>query len=898
MIFSGRCYERESVPYKALDSIVDAISRHLLLLSKLEVEAILPRNTTALARLFPVLRQVQAIAGGRQRVSSIPETQETRRRGFAALRELIGRMSDRNPLVFFIDDLQWGDEDSAELLAHLLRPPDAPALLLIVCYRSEEPAKVQLLTRLLHHASLTDTGEARELVVEEFDDSEAGEFAEALMAGHASAASATPGDIVRASGGNPFLIDQLARFAQAGSELAAAREPGDFAAIASGPSKISVDALVRARVSGLGEEARRFLETIAVLGGPLELKVATKASQTESGEISLVARLRAARLIRIRLEGEREEVEIYHDGIRAALVHDLAPPALRSRHLEVALALEASTHSDPETLATHFEGAGENARAAKYAAKAAIQASAALAFDRAARLYEAALRLQQPGHIGREQLYGGLGDVLANAGRGHEAGYAYLSAAEHHEGLDRLELKQRASVQFLRSGHLDLAFRTMDVVLKAVGLKLPRRPSYALVSSLLGRIWIRIRGLRFRERDRTQIPPKDLFRIDVCWSVAMHVGTVDNVRAAAFQARQLLFALRAGDPYRVGRAVAIEVAYSSIGGLKSQRRTQQLTAIADDLAARVGDLQLNGLVELVKGMAAYFEGRWKPALALLQSAERRLRESRSGIAWELDIVHFYMLCSLLYTGEWRELRYRLPSMLKEATERDDITATTNLRTRLGHLTCLAANDVGGARAEVEEGINAWSRDGFHAQHYFELRARVEIALYNGEAWTAWRHFQAGWARLRRSLWLRVQLILIETLSLRASAAVAVAAISHSPRERFLRIAHRDARRLQRTRVAWVVGTAGLIEAGIASVRGDIASAIRLLDSASLQFDGADMALYAAMARRRKGLLVGGGVGRDLVEAANQYLAREMVADPDRLEAMLLPGFQSSTDPTD
>src|SRR5947209_20451296 len=55
IILQGRCYERESVPYKALDGVVDSLSKHLASLRHTKAEALMPRNSLALVRVFPVM---------------------------------------------------------------------------------------------------------------------------------------------------------------------------------------------------------------------------------------------------------------------------------------------------------------------------------------------------------------------------------------------------------------------------------------------------------------------------------------------------------------------------------------------------------------------------------------------------------------------------------------------------------------------------------------------------------------------------------------------------------------------------------------------------------------------------------------------------------------------------
>ena len=841
---SGRCSERESVPFKALDDIVDALARYLGSLPPERADALMPREAHALARMFPVLQRVSAFALAP--VREVRDLGEQRRRAIGALRELLSRMADRKPVVAFIDDVQWGDVDSEEVLNEVLRAPDAPALLLVVAARARENAVSSLRTPMvdlelgpLPHAVCTEL--AGQLVK--------GERAEALA---------------RESQGNPFLLLQLARFG------------------ASAPMTLAQ--MTQLRLAELSDAERRLIEVTSVAAGPLPEAVALEAAHVAPSEHDTVRALKSARLLR---STNTDRLEMWHDRLRQAVLAGLAPERTVGLHKSIAEALERlSNPGQPEIELTawHLAGAGMGERAADATLRSAVKARAHLAFDRAATLYERALTQLPQGDARRHSTLVAWGDALSFAGRGVEAAAAYRQAwSVHPSGQaeaspSALELRRRAAEQLLRAGHVDEGLKTIREVLKEVGMTLAPTPWRALAALAFRRLHVRLRGLAYTPRGVTEVRPSDLARIDVCWSVSVGLAMVDTIRGASFQTRQLLLALDAGEPFRVARALAAEAAFVATDGLRSKAHARGLIDRARNIAQHGGGEDgLLGLIDFCDGLTHFLVGEWAQAQALSTRAERQFSDIGAPVSWEAASARLFSVWSLFYLGEIAELSRRIPALLREAEARGDLYAVTSLKSGLSNVSLLAAGDPSGARAAVREVMQRWSATSFHFQHYWALLSEGLIDLYERTPAEGWARLEAGWPALKGSQLLRIQNVRIEASFLRARLALATGRLD---------VAAKALRLLEREDIGWARGFALLIRAAAAPQPGE------LLSQALTCFDQEGMGLFAAATRLRLSATQEVPLRDANARAATAWMAAQGIVDPERMTAVLIPTLAS------
>lgn len=376
-VLHGRCYEQEFIPFKAVDSLMDSLTRHLMQWPPDELAKLSTPDAKSLARLFPVLGRVFT-----QEEGALPEVGDLhsiRQRAFGAVRELLRALARRTRLVLFIDDLQWGDVDSCALIAEVLRGPDAPRLLLVLAYRNEHEDSNACL-RAIRHAASTACAPDRDVTLDigSLDTRDAHDLALELL--ERSAATHTLERMLQQAAGSAFLIHELAQHVRAGGTLRDA-------------DTLELDDILWQRVLALAPEPRALLTVVAVAGRPIKLAHAQRAAGTATLAPRALWGLRAERLVRTDGTGPAMEIETFHDRVRESIVARIGVEDSTRYAAELARVLESEQAADDEGLAALYERAGELGRASEFYTRAVPQAVAALAFQRAEVLARKAISL-------------------------------------------------------------------------------------------------------------------------------------------------------------------------------------------------------------------------------------------------------------------------------------------------------------------------------------------------------------------------------------------------------------------------------------------------------------------------------------------------------------------------
>lgn len=876
VVLAGRCHESEMVPFKALDDVVDRLSRYLKSLPPSKAEALAPHDVQCLLRVFASLAQVDAIAPVRPKPAEILDAEELRQRAFASLLELLCRLADKSPLVLIIDDVQWGDLDSVAFLGRLLKGSSPPSLLFIASFRSEDGDTSPFLQSWRSHVASSQSVIVREVELDVLTPSESGELAMRLIEGRSDVDRPRAEAIAQESRGDPFLIDQLTRYS-----------PG---AATDSEGAATIRQVIESRLASLPPSVQQLLEIVAVAGQPVPVSVVRRAAGVDIDDDPTLANLVIDRLARLRETRGPREIELYHDRIRETMIAAMSVEKRRARHLALAMALESEGGFDPAILARQFQEAGDRAAAARHMFAAAEQASRVLAFDRAAQFYK--LALDHGSWHGDElvQVRCKLATALVQAERGTEAAHVYLDASREAQASVAIELKRLAAEQLLRSAHIEEGLDLLRSIAGQLGVRLPTKPWHAIACLLWQRTRVAFHALRVREQPPAAVATEDLRILDLYWSLTIGLEMHDVIQSSDFHARHMLLALRVGDRNRIAMSLATEAAYRSTSRRRDTRKIRELLSTARALSEGTARPQTRGLIAAMEALCALLTGDWRNAWELSQQADRILREECTGVAWERGANTRVAIAAALHLGEWSKLSdfaEHLASRLQEAKARGDIHAVHSMFA--GVHVCFLTERPWLARELVREAVAALPTSGFFVTHFSAIQAQVDLALYNGEVELAWTLVDSQWRRLTESGFLRVQYIAAMAFHFRARAALAAAAIARDDPRVHLREALHCAHKLERERTRWADVLALVVRASVASVEGDRQAAVMLLEKAEAKADATHMSHYVAACRYRRGTLLGGSLGQSLIADALSWAASQRVVDPPRIFDMLAPG---------
>jgi tetratricopeptide (TPR) repeat protein len=486
VVMSGRCYDRESVPFKALDSLIDSLASYLQSLPETDAALLLPDDMGLLVQVFPVLQRVKVVEQApRARLSGLDEPQ-VRQRAFRALRALLWRLSSRTRIIWFIDDLQWGDADSAEALFEVLRPPDAPVVLFLGTYRSDEAETSPFLHRWEERKRNPDVQlECREVAVGPLSEEQCAELVVALLRQDTEAIQRRAVEFAQEASGNPLLLIELV---------------GCFDPATDSFHALPIHEVIRNKLGRLPADAELLLEVVAISGQALAVQEASKVAGQTTAAVATLTHMRNERLIRLIGPEEKPLVDTYHDRIREAVLGQLQDGRRKALHLALAeviekdvgslsaeqmAALEGGDHGGPEDnraihrvydLAYHFDAAGQKRKAWMYALLAAEQARRQFALDMAVNNYALAKRnAQESSTAVHYRIAEGYGETLMLLGR-------YAEANEQLEGVIDLvgDAERKARIEALqgdiaiKQGLVDKSIAFCEQGLRRLGIWVPR----------------------------------------------------------------------------------------------------------------------------------------------------------------------------------------------------------------------------------------------------------------------------------------------------------------------------------------------------------------------------------------------------------------------------------------
>ncbi len=370
---------------------------------------------------------------------------------FEAVRCALAHLSAEQPAIVLLDDLQWSDETTLELLAALAPSLPEMPVLIVAAYRSDGLPRDHRLRWLRNELRRND--QLQELALEPLDREGVAELLEVLLP--EPPAPSLVRTVHDRTMGSPFFVEELVTALEVRGSLAAGNHGLELTDEGEIPVPDTIREAVLVGFSELSPEAREAAGIAAVLGQQLDLQLAAEYAP-EAG---------LAELVRVGLLEEREfgRADFRHTLMQEVLYIEVPWSRRRDLHSQLAQAIEAGGGPGVE-VAGHWLGAGNVAPAREALVRATREFEELHAHRDAARAARQALELWSAGEAESLRLetlerYGRcaeLGGDLADASKAWRELAAACDRDADQQGYARAQ-RRLAAVQDL-AGERDSAF--------------------------------------------------------------------------------------------------------------------------------------------------------------------------------------------------------------------------------------------------------------------------------------------------------------------------------------------------------------------------------------------------------------------------------------------------------
>jgi len=302
---------------------------------------------------------------------------------FELVRDLIERISTSMPVVLIVEDIQWADDDTRDLLAFLVRHLRSARVVTALTVRTDDPDHDDRVQPYLAELERDDWVERIDL--RSFDRPEVARLL-TIGAGHPPTPDLLD-EILARSGGNPFYAEQLMAMG-----LDDGRNDGSL------PQRLRD--VLEARLSELPSTALETVRAAAAAGRRIDDGMLSAALGFEYRELTDALRIAVDRAVLVAVDdtgGGAGGYAFRHPLLQEVAYGQLLPGERDHLHLAFAAHLADHRASDPgitaSELAFHLDGAHRYREAVPFLIEAGGVAERAFAFGQAGRLYERALEL-------------------------------------------------------------------------------------------------------------------------------------------------------------------------------------------------------------------------------------------------------------------------------------------------------------------------------------------------------------------------------------------------------------------------------------------------------------------------------------------------------------------------